>query len=69
MKPTTQLQPILEGWTAANLASATSNVNTIEKYAGKLVRETTNNRLYMARGANATDPWDLADGSSSVTPA
>jgi hypothetical protein len=66
---TTQLNPIISGETAANLASATATINTSEKYAGKLVRDTTNNRLYMARGTGSTDPWDLADGSASVTPA
>lgn len=68
MAANSKLQPVLDGVTAANLASATATINTHEKVAGKLVRETTNNRVYMARGANATDPWDLADGSASVTP-
>ncbi len=65
---TSQLQPVIAGVTAANLASATSTINTSEKYAGKLALDTTNHKLYTARGANATDPWDLADGSAAVTP-
>lgn len=68
MSNVTSLQPVIAGATAANIASATSTINTVEKYAGKLVRDTTNNRLYMARGTGATDPWDLCDGSASVTP-
>lgn len=65
---TTELQPIIAGDTAANIAQDTAAINTTEKFAGKLVRDTTNNKLYMARGPNATDPWDLVDGSASVTP-
>lgn len=65
---TTQLQPIIAGATAANIASAAATVNTSEKYAGKLLLDTTNHKLYTARGALATDPWDLADGSAAVTP-
>ena len=53
---------------AAEIADATDAINTSGKRAGKLVRETTNNRLMMARGGDATDPWDVADGSASVTP-
>jgi hypothetical protein len=65
----TGLQPVISGATAANLGSAAASINTVEKYAGKLARDTTNNRLYVARGAGSTDPWDLADGSASITPA
>lgn len=60
--------PIIGGDTASNIASATSVINTIDKYEGKLVRDATNHRLYMARGPAAADPWDLCDGSASVTP-
>ncbi len=54
--------------TAANLGSAAATINTANKFAGRLVLDTTNHKIYSARGANATDPWDLADGSASVTP-
>lgn len=32
-------------------------------------QRTMDNKLYMARGTAAADPWDLADGSVAVTPA
>lgn len=55
--------------TAANLASAAHAINADGfKFAGKQAYDTTNHKLYIARGANATDVWDLCDGSASVTP-
>lgn len=58
----------VEQATAAAIAAAANAINTSGKVAGKLLLDTTNHKLYTARGANATDPWDLADGSASVTP-
>lgn len=54
---------------AANIASASSQVNTRNKLAGLMVRDTTNNRVMVASGSSATSPWYVADGSASVTPA
>lgn len=54
--------------TATNIASAAATVNTTNKRAGKVVYDTTNHRLMVARGANATDVWDVSDASASVTP-
>lgn len=54
--------------TASQIAAASSGINTSAKFAGKLVKDTTNNRLVIARGSAATDPWDVVDGSASVTP-
>lgn len=54
--------------TATNIADKDAPINTSEKRAGKLVRDTTNNRLMMARGSGATDNWDVVDASASVTP-
>jgi hypothetical protein len=55
--------------TAANIASAAATINTADKYIGKLVWDTTNNRLMRANGPGTTDVWWVVDGSASVTPA
>ena len=56
--------------TAANIADATADINTANKAAGSIVLDTTNNLLYVALGAGATDDWALIDGvgSTAVTP-
>ena len=54
--------------TAANIASATSSVNTNLKWEGMLVWDTTNNRMLRASGRGATSAWYIVDGSGSVTP-
>lgn len=54
---------------AANIASAAAVVNTRNKLAGLMIRDTTNNRVMVASGSSATSPWYVADGSASVTPA
>lgn len=53
---------------AANIASASSGINSSGKFTGKEVWDSTNNRLMIARSGSATSPWDVCDGSSSVTP-
>lgn len=54
--------------TAAAIADATDAVNTSNKQAGTLVLDTTNSRLMVALGSNATSNWAVADGSATVTP-
>lgn len=54
--------------TAARIAASSDVINTTGKVEGKFVLDTTNNRLMVARGGEATDKWDIADGSASVTP-
>jgi len=54
--------------TAAAIADATDAVNTSDKQAGTLVLDTTNGRLMVALGSNATSNWAVADGSATVTP-
>lgn len=54
---------------AASIAAVGNAINTTGKFAGLIVRDTTNNRLMVARGSAAADPWDVVDGSASVTPA
>lgn len=55
--------------TAANIADVGSSINTINKYQGRQVLDTTNDRLMIASGEGATDDWLICDGSGSVTPA
>jgi len=59
----------IQSVTAANIASATSTVNTVGKYAGVFIWDTTNNRMLRANGSNATDIWYVVSGTASVTPA
>jgi len=54
--------------TAAAIADATDAVNTSDKQAGTLVLDTTNSRLMVALGSDATSNWAVADGSATVTP-
>ena len=54
--------------TAANIASAAATINTTNKVAGLVVRDTTNNRLMFSTGSTATSVWWVVDGSASVTP-
>lgn len=55
-------------FTAAQIAAAAGNPNLGDKFAGRMVWDSTNNRMMRARGPNPTDPWDVVDGSASVTP-
>jgi hypothetical protein len=55
--------------TAANIASSSATINTQNKFQGKQVYDTTNNRIMVADGSGATSLWYVADGSASVTPA
>lgn len=54
---------------ATDIASAAHWINTVGKEAGKTIFDGTNGRLMVATGPNATDPWVVADGSATVTPA
>lgn len=54
--------------TAANIAAVGNAINTVGKYIGKAVYDTTNNRLMIASGTAAASPWYRADGGTSVTP-
>jgi hypothetical protein len=55
--------------TATNIAAVGATINTAGKFAGRLVWDTTNNRMLRASGTAAADPWHLVDGSATVTPA
>ena len=55
--------------TATNIASLASTINTVGKYTGLFIWDTTNHRLMRAEGSTAVDKWYVVDGSLSVTPA
>lgn len=54
---------------SASIAAAANVVNTVDKYAGKLAYDTSNKRMLVAQGPNATDQWELCDGTVAITPA
>jgi hypothetical protein len=60
---------VLQSATAASIAAVANAINTTSKAIGKVVFDTTNNRLMVASGTAAASPWYVADGSASVTPA
>lgn len=53
---------------AASIASLAATVNTTDKFTGKLVWDTSNNRMMRASGPAAADAWNVIDGSAAVTP-
>jgi hypothetical protein len=53
---------------ATDIGNIAAGVNVNNKFAKKQVWDTTNNRLMIARGPLAADPWDVVDGSATVTP-
>jgi hypothetical protein len=58
----------MQARTAANIADIANAINTTKKYRGKLVYDTTNNRVMVASGSSAGAAWYICDGSASVTP-
>ena len=56
--------------TDTNIADKDADINTSGKAVGSLVLDSSNNLLYVALGAGATDNWLLIDGvgSTTVTP-
>ena len=59
---------VIQTATAAAIADITNAINTADKVAGKVVYDTTNNRIMIASGAVNNSPWYVADGSAFVTP-
>ena len=57
------------GATSSTIANVASLLNTVNKREGKITQNTNTKALYVAAGSAPTDPWWLADGSASVTPA
>lgn len=64
----TQVEPP-DSVSDASIAAVASAINTAGKVAGKIIWDSTNKRLMRASGSAAADPWDVVDGSASVTPA
>jgi len=60
---------VLQSIAAASIAAVANAVNTTNKVTGKIVYDTTNNRLMVSSGSAAASPWYIADGSGSVVPA
>jgi hypothetical protein len=60
---------VLQSVAAADIADIANVINTANKVQGKVVYDTTNNRLMVADGSDAVDNWYVVDGSASVTPA
>jgi hypothetical protein len=60
---------VLQSVTAAVIAAVGDAINTSGKVAGKVVYDTTNNRLMVSSGSAAASAWYIADGSGSVVPA
>lgn len=54
--------------TTAALIDAANSINTTNKYANKLVWNSTNTRMLRASGSAAADPWVSLDGLVSITP-
>jgi hypothetical protein len=55
--------------TATDIAAVGAAINTAGKFVGRLVWDSTNNRMLRASGTAAADPWHVVDGSATVTPA
>jgi len=55
--------------TTAELSDVADAINTTGKFAGKLVMNTTTNKLQQAQGALAASDWQPVDGTTAVTPA
>jgi hypothetical protein len=60
---------VLQSVADTAIAAVGDVINTADKVQGKVVYDTTNNRLMVASGSAAAAPWYVADGSASVTPA
>ncbi len=48
---------VLPAETYANISTSTSGINTVDKYAGKVIWDSTNRRAMRAEGVNPTDRW------------
>lgn len=57
-----------ESHIATDIADKTSSTNTVNKYEGLYIWDSTNNRLMRSSGSIDISPWWVVDGSTSVTP-
>lgn len=58
----------LASFLSSEIADVANEVNTVGKREGSIVYDSSNNRIMIARNNSAAGPWDVADGSASVTP-
>ena len=54
--------------TSVELAAASDRVNTLGKWEGKMVFDSTLNRPVYSTGTGTTSAWNFADGTPAVTP-
>jgi hypothetical protein len=54
---------------ATDIAAVGATINTAGKFVGRLVWDSTNNRMLRASGTAAAYPWLVVDVSATVTPA
>jgi hypothetical protein len=59
----------IASYLAADIANKSSTVNTVGKYAGLFIWDSTNNRLMRANGSTDISVWWVVDGLTFVTPA
>ena len=52
----------------ANFTSATSSLNTAQKWQGRTIMNNGNGKLYFAVGGNPTDAWRATDGTGDIVP-
>jgi putative Mn2+ efflux pump MntP len=53
---------------ANGLQTATTAINTIGKYIGKIAYNLTDNKMYYATGVTATSAWKSFDSATTITP-
>lgn len=54
--------------TAANIANISASINTVDRFYGKEVWDTTNARKMFSLGRLTSSAWEGVDGSGTVTP-
>ena len=59
---------VAESVLLTEIQSATSNINTLGKAAGKIIYNRADGKLYTTIGTIATAAWRAVDGSSTITP-
>lgn len=53
---------------STTLLNKTSTINTVDKFAGELIWNTTTLKLYRSSGALDVSQWDAVDASGSIVP-
>ena len=59
---------LMPSWTSANFASATHEINTDDKFAGKIAWDTTLSQPRVASGPAVADSWDLLSDAFAGPP-